>query len=76
MFSGSGVYPVVISKNTKAKEIYGIEINPIAHKYAEENIKLNKLKNIKLFCGDVKKTIPKLNRKFDRIFLWVYIFNR
>ncbi|MEK6868609.1 MAG: class I SAM-dependent methyltransferase family protein, partial [Nanoarchaeota archaeon] len=26
MFSGCGVYPLVIAKNTEAKEIYGIEI--------------------------------------------------
>ena len=69
MFSGCGVYPIVIEKNTKAKEIYGIEINPTAHKYALENIKLNKANNIKLFWGDVKKVLPKINKKFDRILM-------
>ena len=43
MFSGSAPYPLVIAKNSKCKEVYGIEINPIAHKYALENIKKNKL---------------------------------
>src|SRR3989338_1362466 len=33
MFSGCGAYPLVIAKNTKAKEVCGIEINPVAHKY-------------------------------------------
>lgn len=69
MFSGCGVYPLVISKNTKTKEIYGIEINPIAHRYAVENQFLNKLKNIKLFKGDVKNILPKINKKFDRILM-------
>lgn len=69
MFSGCGVYPIVISKNTKAKEIYGIEINPVAHKYALENLKLNKIGNVKLFLGDVKKIIPKLRKKFDRVLM-------
>lgn len=69
MFSGCGVYPLVISKNTKAKDIIGIEINPIAHKYALENIKLNKTKNIKLIKGDVNKILPKINKKFDRIIM-------
>ena len=64
MFSGCGIFPVNISKNTNAKEIYGIEINPTAHKYALENIKLNKLFNIKLFKGDVNKVLPKINKKF------------
>jgi len=67
MFSGCAPYPVVISKNTDAKEIYGVEINPKGHKLGEENIKLNKLKNIKLFCGDAKKIVPKLKKKFDRV---------
>ena len=67
MFSGCGVYPINISRNTKAKEVYGIEINPIAHKYALENIQLNKSQNIKLFCTDVKKF--KQNKKFDRILM-------
>ena len=70
MFSGSGVYPLVIAKNTNCKEVYGIEINPIAHKYAFENVKKNKLENkIKLFLGDVRKVMPKINKKFDRILI-------
>ena len=69
MFSGAAPYPLVISKNTKAKEIIGIEINQIAHKYALENLKLNKTKNIKLFLGGVKKILPKINKKFDRIIM-------
>ena len=69
MFSGCGVYPIVIAKNTKAKEIYGIEINPTAHKYALENLKLNKINNAELIKGDVKKVLPKINKKFDRIIM-------
>ena len=69
MFSGAGIYPLVMAKNTNVKEIYGIEINPIAHKYALENVKLNKITNIKLFLGDVKKVLPKIKEKFDRIMM-------
>jgi len=69
MFSGCAPYPVVIAKNTKAKEVYGIEMNPIAHKFAVENAKLNKLGNVKLIQGDVKKAVPKLKQKFDRILM-------
>ncbi len=69
MFSGCCVYPLVIAKNTKAGEIYGIEINPIAHKYALENIKPNKINNINLFLGDVKRVLPKIKEKFDRIIM-------
>ena len=69
MFSGAGPYPVVISKNTSAKEIYGIEINPSAHEYALESLKLNKINNVKLYCGDVNKILPKIKKKFDRILM-------
>lgn len=69
MFSGVGPYPLVIAKNSKAKEVYGIEINPEAHKYALENIELNHLKNVFAYQGDVNKVLPKLKKKFDRILM-------
>jgi len=72
MFSGCGVYPIVISKNSGAKSIVGIEINPDGHKYALENIKINKTKNIVFYCGDVKDVVPRLSneeKRFDRIIM-------
>ena len=69
MFSGVGAFPIIISKNSKAKEIYGVELNKIAHKYAQENIKLNKADNVSLFQGNVKKITPKIKKKFDRILM-------
>ena len=70
MFSGAGAYPLVIAKNSECREVYGIEINPAAHKYALENIKKNKLENkIKLFFGDVRKVMPRLNKRFGRILM-------
>ena len=52
--SGIGPYPLVLSKNSKAKELIGVEFNPIAHKYAVENVKLNKINNVTLKKGDVR----------------------
>ena len=69
MFSGVGAFPLVIEKNSNPKEIYGIELNKKCHKYAEENLKLNKSKKIKLLRGDVKKVLPKLSKSFDRILM-------
>ncbi len=69
MFSGIAPFPLTISRHSEAKEIYGVEINPKAHDYAEENVKLNKIKNIKLFKGDVAKVLPTINKKFDRILM-------
>jgi tRNA (guanine37-N1)-methyltransferase len=67
MFSGVAPYPIVLSKNTNAKKIIAIELNPEAHELALKNIDLNKLKNITLINGDVKKII--LNEKYDRILM-------
>lgn len=69
MFSGCAPYVIVIAKNTKANSVYGVEINPVAHKYAIENVKLNKLNNVKLFEGDVRLVVPTLNKKFDRVLM-------
>lgn len=69
MFSGAGIYCFVCAKHSNANEVYGVEINPEGYKYALESLKLNKFKNVKLFLGDVKKVVPKLNKKFDRIIM-------
>jgi tRNA (guanine37-N1)-methyltransferase len=68
MFSGISPYSIVISKKSKASKIYSIEINPAAHRYALENIKLNKVKHkVITLKGDVRKICLKLKEKFDRI---------
>lgn len=64
MFSGCAPYPIVISKNSLVKEIIGVEINPEGHRYGLENIKLNKVKNVTLYCGDAKDIDL---GKFDRV---------
>lgn len=67
MFSGIGPYTIQIAK--KARRVVGIEINPVAHKYAVINLKLNKVDNAIAIKGDVKKVVPKLKEKFDRIIM-------
>ena len=71
MFSGIGAFNFVILKNSLPKEVYGIEANKVAHKYALENSKLNKIpeNKSKLFYGDAKKVMLKINKKFDRILM-------
>jgi tRNA (guanine37-N1)-methyltransferase len=72
MFSGVSPYPIVIAKNSKAKEVWAIELNRTASKYALKNMEMNKLKNMFVIQGDVKKKIPELKRKkliFDRIIM-------
>ena len=70
MFSGAAPYPVVIAKHSAAAQITGIEINPLAHQYAVENVHLNKSeKRISLICGDVRRIMPQHRWKFDRIIM-------
>lgn len=80
LFSGCGPYTFTLSKNTAAKEIYAIELNPVAHKYALENQKLNKSNNTIIIHGDARKELEKLisknknnktktQLKFDRILM-------
>lgn len=69
LFSGIAPYGIVIAKHSRAKDVYCIELSRIASKYALENVKLNKLQNVKIIQGDVKRIIPKLKMKFDRIIM-------
>ncbi len=74
-FSGVGPYPIVIAKNSKASKIIAIELNPVAHKFAVENGKLNKVnkdcakgkERVVFIKGDVKKVYKKYKKLFDRI---------
>jgi len=68
MFAGVAPYSIVIAKLSKAKKIFSNEINREANKYAELNIKLNKVKDkIKLVNGDIKRIAGKLKERFDVI---------
>ena len=69
MFSGAAPYPTVISKQTKAGSVIGVEINPAGHEYGLINIKKNKCKNVELYCGDVREVVPKLGKMFDRVIM-------
>ncbi len=68
MFSGIAPFCLVIAKYSKARQVIGVEINPIAHKYAFENIEKNKLQNVKLYKGSVSRILPKIG-VFDRIIM-------
>ncbi len=68
MFSGAAPFPLTIAKNSPAKEIYGIEMNPQAHIYGVGNVMENRFQDrIVLREGDVKLVLPLIQGKFDRI---------
>ncbi len=68
MFAGVAPYSVVIAKNSKAKKVFSNEINREANKYAEMNIKMNKVRDkVELVSGDIKRIAQKIKQKFDVI---------
>ncbi len=70
MFSGIGAYPLVISANSEAGNIVGIEKNPAAHHFAEKSLRANRrIKNVTLYEGDVAQIVPLLSRPFDRVLM-------
>jgi len=68
-FAGVGPYPIVFARNSPMKKAFAVELNPVAVKYMEENISLNKCKEkIEVIKGDVKKIASKkMKGKCDRI---------
>jgi len=64
MFCGVGPFSLLIGKY-KNVEIYASDLNPAAIYYLNENIKLNKLNNIRSILGDaaeVWRALPKVDR--------------
>lgn len=71
MFGGIGPFPIIIAKRQpKIKKIISVEINPVATKYAKENIRLNKLSDkIIAIQGDVREKCEKWYGKCDRVLM-------
>ncbi|MBL7206723.1 MAG: class I SAM-dependent methyltransferase family protein [Candidatus Aenigmarchaeota archaeon] len=71
MFGGIAPYAIVIAKTQPSvREVYSIELNKQAHKYALESIKLNKMNNIVFSLqGDVKEMARKYYGKCDRVIM-------
>ncbi len=68
-FAGAGPFAVVVAKKSKAREIVGIEKNPIAAKYFKKNIEMNKLQNVIAVKDDAKNAGRRFPKSFDRIIM-------
>jgi tRNA (guanine37-N1)-methyltransferase len=64
MFSGAAPYAIAIAKKHPHNEIINVEINLKAVIYAQKNVRLNNLTNIKNICWDVREArgLGKFNR--------------
>jgi tRNA (guanine37-N1)-methyltransferase len=71
MFAGVGCFSMIIAKHSKAEKVYSIDINPVAIRNMQENIRLNRAyeKVVPLF-GDAKTIVEKrLNHVADRVLM-------
>jgi len=70
MFSGVGVYPIVINHYSHPVKIVGVELGKDCCKWAKENLRLNQMQDkIEIIQGDVKKKIDKNFEAFDVIMM-------
>jgi tRNA (guanine37-N1)-methyltransferase len=70
LFAGVAPFSIIIAKTKKPKRVVSVELGKIPSKYANENVKRNKVDDIvNVIQGDVRKVLPKLNEKFDKIIM-------
>ena len=65
MFAGVAPFGCVICRNAKPAMVYSIDLNPECQAFAEENVRLNRIKNLVPMTGDsteIVKTLPKADR--------------
>lgn len=65
LYSGVGTLSILAS--TKAKYVYGIEVNDYSYRNALDNIILNKISNIEFLCGKVSDKIDLIKDNFNTI---------
>ena len=71
MFAGVGCFSVIIAKYSNAKKVYSIDINPVALRHMQENIRANKTySKIIPILADAKKVIQeRLRYVADRVLM-------
>lgn len=68
MCGGVAPYAVVMAKMSKGKKFVSVELGRDCTKYAKQNVKRNKVNDrVEAIGGDVRKVLPKMKEKFDRI---------
>ena len=70
LFSGVSPIAICIAKRHPDVTVTAVEINPEAHRYAVENVRLNKVADrVKPVLGDVSEVCPSLNTVYDRVMM-------
>lgn len=66
LFGGVAPFAIVIAKARKAARVVSVELSRTCNRYALENVKRNKVA-VEVVAGDVRRVLPKINEKFDRV---------
>jgi tRNA (guanine37-N1)-methyltransferase len=71
MFAGVGCFSMIIAKYCKAEKVYSIDINPVAIRNMQENIRLNRAyEKVVPLLGDAKNIVEKrLSHVADRVLM-------
>jgi len=70
LFGGVAPFAIVVGKLSRAKKIVSVELGRECNKYALINVKRNKLGDkVEIIPGNVKKVLPKMREKFDRVIM-------
>lgn len=60
MFAGIGYFSIPMAVHSRPDRVLAIELNPVAHDYLCQNIRLNRVQEIvEPVCGDCAKMTPK-----------------
>ena len=61
MFAGVGPFSILIAKKFPSAHVIAIEMNPDAVRYLKENVKLNRVKNVKIIEGDARDAVKEIS---------------
>jgi len=71
MFAGVGCFSIIIAKHAKAAKVFSMDVNPVAVKFMEENIRRNRVYGkVVPLLGDAKEIInARLQHYADRVLM-------
>lgn len=61
MFAGVGPFSILIAKSSPRAHVIAIDKNPDAVRYLKENVKLNRVKNVKIIEGDARDAVKDIS---------------
>ena len=70
MFAGVGNFSILMAKQSEARTILSIDVNPVAVKYMRTNIRLNRVQNrVVPIQGDARQAMTRLRNIADRVIM-------